>query len=315
MKKTLVIITSILLIGLVIYKNDSISDYLSKRLTNSQKLIIKDNNEYKKDYNFLYVKNSKDYIPYSEKDLIDIVFSMLNNGWDDFTFYCPSEYTSCISDMETLTRNDTTLAHVNNFVHPYNSYDKIKTTINESGEINIKITKLYTEDDINSINKKVDEIISNNYNSNDTDNNNLKRIHDYIINNVKYDVTRNNEGNSKYRSFMAYGPALEGYATCNGYADLMAIILSKLGYENFKVATTLYELKDKDAGHIWNAVKIDNKWLHIDLTWDDPVSDDGKDYLYHKYFLVNDEELKEADSGDVNVDEHNFNKSVYLEFK
>ena len=106
----------------------------------------------------------------------------------------------------------------------------------------------------------------------------------------------------------------EGYATCNGYADLMAIFLSKLGYENYKIATTKEEISYESNGHVWNAVKIKDKWLHLDLTWDDPVSTDGKDYLYHKYFLVNNEELKKADSGSVNVEEHNFNKSIYLEF-
>ena len=94
----------------------------------------------------------------------------------------------------------------------------------------------------------------------------------------------------------------------------MAIILSKLNYENYKVATTSDEISYESNGHIWNAVKIDNTWLHLDLTWDDPVDVNGKDYLYHKYFLVSTEEMAEADSGDVLVEEHNFNKSIYQEF-
>ena len=94
----------------------------------------------------------------------------------------------------------------------------------------------------------------------------------------------------------------------------MAIFLSKLNYENYKVATTAEEISYKSNGHIWNAVKIDGKYLHLDLTWDDPVSNDGKDYLYHKYFLVTTEEMKKADTGSVNVEEHNFNRSIYQEF-
>ena len=42
------------------------------------------------------------------------------------------------------------------------------------------------------------------------------------------------------------------------------------------------------------------------------VSDDGKDYLYHKYFLINNEELKQEDK---DLPDHIFNSSVYLEFK
>ena len=63
-----------------------------------------------------------------------------------------------------------------------------------------------------------------------------------------------------------------------------------MGYENFKIATT-----NETTGHVWNVVKINNEWLHLDLTWDDPVSSDGKDYLYHKYFLINTEGLIKAD--------------------
>ena len=94
----------------------------------------------------------------------------------------------------------------------------------------------------------------------------------------------------------------------------MAIILSKLNYENYKVATTSEEISYESNGHIWNAVKIDNEWLHLDLTWDDPVSTEGKDYLYHKYFLVSTEEMAKADAGNVKVEEHNFNKGIYQEF-
>lgn len=74
------------------------------------------------------------------------------------------------------------------------------------------------------------------------------------------------------------------YATCNGYTDLMAIFLTKIGFNNFKVATTPDEISYSTTGHIWNAVYLNDEWLHIDLTWDDPVSSDGKDYLFHTYF-------------------------------
>ena len=94
----------------------------------------------------------------------------------------------------------------------------------------------------------------------------------------------------------------------------MAIILSKLNYQNYKIATTQDEISYQSNGHVWNALKLSDKWLHLDLTWDDPVSEDGKDYLHHKYFLITTEEMKKADTGNVNVEEHNFNKSVYREF-
>ena len=62
------------------------------------------------------------------------------------------------------------------------------------------------------------------------------------------------------------------------------------------------------------AVYLNDEWLHIDLTWDDPVSSDGKDYLFHTYFLVSTEAMKEADQGETVIEEHNFNPLFYLEF-
>ena len=147
-----------------------------------------------------------------------------------------------------------------------------------------------------------------------SDNEKIKTIHDYIIKNAKYDVERNLTGNSNYKSYNAYGPLFEGYATCNGYTDLMAIFLNKMGYDNYKIATTPEEISYSATGHIWNAVKVDGKWLHLDLTWDDPVSNDGKDYLFHVYFLKTTEELRKVDKGETVIEDHNFNSLYYLDF-
>ena len=314
MRKYIIPLICYSIIIIMLVNINDITDFLSKTVSSNQILTIAKSNEYTKDYDFMFVQNSKDYIPHSYNDLINIIYSIINQGWKEFTFYCPSEYKECIKDMSKLSKDELTLTHINNFVHPYNSFDVIETSITESGEIKINVIYLYSNEQITAINEYVDKTIKDLYVNGEDDYENIKRIHDYIINNTKYDRIRNDEGNSEYESFNAYGPAIEGYATCNGYADLMAIILSKLNYENYKVATTKNEISYESNGHIWNAVKIDNNYLHLDLTWDDPVDLNGKDYLYHKYFLVSTEEMNAADKGQVNVEEHNFNKSIYQEF-
>ena len=57
---------------------------------------------------------------------------------------------------------------------------------------------------------------------------------------------------------------------------------------------------------MWNYVKINNEWLHLDLTWDDPVSEDGKDILDDKYFLIDDEALSKLEK-----DDHTYNADIY----
>ena len=45
------------------------------------------------------------------------------------------------------------------------------------------------------------------------------------------------------------------------------------------------------GGHAWNLVNVDGKLYHIDTTWDDPVSSDGRDLLRYKYFLIDDQTM------------------------
>ena len=314
MKKIIVAIICIISIILSIGFINPITDKLASIVSDEPVLVINDANEYTKEYDYLFVQRSDDYIPYSFQDLLNIYYSVINNGWDQFTFYCPDEYTECLSDVSKISGDELILTHLNNYIHPFNSFTNIKTSINENGEITLTIEYLYTDEEIQAIDAKADEVLASILTEDMDDYEKIKTIHDYIVNNTKYDVERNEEETSEYDSYTAYGPLFQGYATCNGYTDLMAIFLTKLGYNNFKVATTPDEISYSSTGHIWNAVYFDGAWLHIDLTWDDPVSSDGKDYLFHTYFLVSTEAMKEADQGETVIEEHNFNPLYYLEF-
>ncbi len=314
MKKLIIPIICLVLIILTVIFINPLTDNLASVISKEPVLVIKNSNNYTKDKDYLYVQRTKDYIPYSYQDLLNIYYSVINNGWDQFTFYCPDEYTKCLSDVSKISGDELILTHLNNYVHPFNSFTNIKTSINENGEINLTIKYLYTPKEEEKIDKKASEVLESIITDEMDDYEKIKTVHDYIVNNSKYDVERNEENNSKYNSYTAYGPLFQGYATCNGYTDLMAIYLTKLGFDNFKVATTPDEISYSTTGHIWNAVYFDDNWLHIDLTWDDPVSSDGKDYLFHTYFLVSTEAMKEADQGETVIEEHNFNPLFYLEF-
>lgn len=300
------IIISIILITIIVFEVtnlDIITNYCKKLINSRPDVIIVPKNEYYKSYDFIYIKNTEDFVPYSYNDLLNIFYSVINNGWEEFTFYCPTEYYECINDVKDISTQDVLLTEINNYVNPFNSFSTIQTVYDETGEITISLDRTYTEEEKNMINAKLDNVIKENINDSMTVEEKLKVLHDYIINHTKYDIEKNNTGSSKYHSNTAYGALIEGYATCNGYADIYALILDRLNIKNYRIASST---------HIWNAVNINNEWLHVDLTWDDPVSDDGKDYLYHTYFLVDNETLKKED-GDL-VD-HLFDSAIYLEFK
>lgn len=303
LRKVIIPILLFIVLIVVIIKMDSITNYIASFLEQTPKLVIPPGNEYTKKNEYLFLKPSEDFIPYSKQDLINVFYSIINNGYETFTFYCPDEYGNCIEDVKEISDDNELLTHINNYTHPYNNFDSFKTIFEESGEVTIKITRLYNEEMKKTIEQKVNSIISEQISADMDEQTKILTIHDYIINNAKYDVVKNQTGKSEYHSNIAYGPLIEGYAICGGYADAMAIFLTKLGFDNYKIASET---------HVWNAVLVNGKWLHLDLTWDDPVSEQGVDYLYHKYFLVNNEELLAADG---TLNNHIFKKSVYLEFK
>ncbi len=315
MKKIIIPLTSAILIILTVVFLNTIVNSLTSFFMINEPVLPTEISIYKKHHDYEYVQNTDSFIPYSNQDLMNILYTTINNGWDQATFYCPPEYIDCKLDMENISSSSQILTHINNFVHPYNSFTNIKVTVSEAGEVTFFIEFLYNEEQINKIDAEVDKIIFDlDINSlNDTDK--ILTIHDYIINNSKYDILINKNEESPYLSHLAYGPLFDKFATCNGYTDLMAIFLDKLNINNFKIATTPEEISYSSTGHIWNAVYIDNTWKHLDLTWDDPIDENSdKDYLLHDYFLISSEELIENDKGENNLEEHNFNTSIYYEF-
>lgn len=301
MKKTLNIIFCLGIIGLLVYYIDPITDKLASVLSGEKKVIINKENEYAKNYDFAYIHLVDEFIPYSYNDLLDIFYSVLNNGTETFTFYCPDEYTQCLDDVKKISEDESILTNISSFVHPFNNFKEIQATGDSSGEITLHISHLYTNEEIEQINKEIDKIMGQIINANMTDYEKIKTFHDYIINHTKYDsdVTT---GNGHKDSSKATGLLFEHYSVCGGYADVMAIFLSKIGIKNFKVAS---------KSHVWNAVYLTDSdtWVHLDLTWDDPVTlNSDVDTLLHKFFLINTSALQEFDTGN-----HEFDPIIYQE--
>jgi len=122
MKKFIIPIISIVILVLTIVFLNPITDKIASLVSREPDIIIKSANSYKKNIDYAFVKNTDNYTPYSYQDLLNIFYSIINNGWSEFTFYCPEEYKSCIKDIEDISDNETLLTHLNNYVHPFNSF-------------------------------------------------------------------------------------------------------------------------------------------------------------------------------------------------
>jgi len=262
---------------------------------------LEGHNSYFRKYGYHFLENTTDFNPHSKQDLIDIYYTVINAGKEEFTFYCPEDWEDCLSEVKYLANDQTTLSHINNFVHPYNGFKHIETEYDSVGKITIHIEKTYSKSDIEKINAKVKKIKSSLYNKSLSPIDQIKVYHDYIVNNSKYDSNRSDDNIVKYKSDIAYGPLIEGKGLCGGYTDAMALFLEDMDIQNIKVAS---------ENHVWNAVFLNNKWYHLDLTWDDPVTPDGKDLLEHNFFLIETAKLREIEK-----EQHIFSVNVYQELK
>ena len=304
MKKLIGYLIVIIILLLLIFSNDisvAFNHYYENKYFIPTTLV---NNEYSRNYNFNYVQLTNNFFPNNKQDILNIYYTFINSGMDEFTFYCKSDYENCYNDVDDIADNQVIVSNINNFVHPYNSFKNIETNIQnylfiKGKKITIKNNKNYDDNMISIINTKVKNTIDDNikYNLNDKDK--IKIIHDYIINNTKYDSERSDQNTINYKSDTAYGTLVEGHSICSGYADAMMLFLEKLNIKNYKISS---------KNHGWNYVYLDGKWYNLDLTWDDPVSKDGKDVLEYNFFLINDDELLKLDKI-----EHTFDKTVYSE--
>ena len=305
MKRKYVLIFFILILLLIILNQNVIVTYIAKNFLYKNEVVVPEYSYYHLDTNFNYVKETNDFVPKNKQDLLNIVYTILNNGWDSFTFYCSEEYISCKNDVNSIFKDQSSLSHLNNFVHPYNTYNTITADISSLGRIKIDVKKLYSENMIKQIDEKVNSIYKEIIKDDMSDRDKILAVHDYIINNTVYDEERSNailsgdKSNNNSNSHSAYGLLYEGKAICGGYADTMALFLDKMGITNMKIAT--YD-------HVWNAVLLDGVWYHLDLTWDDPVSSSGENILTHTFFLLTSEQLASQNTG-----QHNYDKKIYSE--
>lgn len=294
--KNVILIIIILLAAFIIYFNFHDIKIFFKSVLFENEIIIPETNEFKRNYNYNKFKVNDDYIPKSKDDLYNIYFNVLNNGWNNFTFYCPFEYKSCLDDIENVSADNTKLSNINGYINPYNSFKIVDTTITSFGEIIIRIEKNYTEDQILILQEKIKEIVNNLNLTNLSDREKITQIHNYIIANTQYDSERAETKTSKYASDKAYGVLFEGYGVCSGYSDALSLFLDYFNIPNIKLS---------NEEHVWNLVYIENNWLHVDITWDD---NDKAHLPKTSYLLITTEKLAEIDE-----EKHNFDKNFFIE--
>ena len=125
----------------------------------------------------------------------------------------------------------------------------------------------------------------------------IRFAHDWLIKNVDYDTDYD----------MVSSTTLKGLyknkkAVCQGYAIAFGVFMKYMGIPSKYVVS-------KNKNHMWNMVKLDGKWYHVDVTWDDPVDieDVTKNHPAYDYFLQSSKNFRSKSSSS----DHKFNAKNY----
>ncbi|MGG7178337.1 transglutaminase domain-containing protein [Clostridium paraputrificum] len=143
-----------------------------------------------------------------------------------------------------------------------------------------------------AVQKKVEDIVSEVIKPEMKDYEKEKALHDYVINNCKFDQ-RYYSGDMPKESYTVYGVLVNGIGVCQGYAIAMDKLLKAVGIETTIITgEALNNDGDGYIKHAWNIVEIGGENYHLDLTWDDPIMVDGGDKLRYSYFNITDEQIE-----------------------
>jgi transglutaminase-like putative cysteine protease len=146
------------------------------------------------------------------------------------------------------------------------------------GDFKICFNVQYSEskEQTDYVTQRVDEILSKIITDDMNDFQKEKAIHDYIVLNVRYDTN--------FIERTAYAALTKGKVVCQGYSLLAYKMLNRAGIETRIIEGTA------NGSHLWNLVKLDGRWYHLDCTWDDPVpNQDG--VISYKFFNLTDEQI------------------------
>ncbi len=117
-----------------------------------------------------------------------------------------------------------------------------------------------------------------------------KAIHDYIVTTFKYgplDVET-----PPLRAHTIVGLINDGEGVCEAYAQTFNILGKMCGLDVQCITG-----KMEGVSHMWNIIKLDGEYYHVDVTSDDPTPDDGNRLIYSNFNLT-DEQISEKHTWD-----------------
>lgn len=108
-------------------------------------------------------------------------------------------------------------------------------------------------------------------------------IHDFVCSNVRYDKLK------KPYSHEIIGPLGQGVGVCEGIAKTVKILCDALGIWCMIAISDANPEKKIKYRHAWNIVRMDGKYYHLDVTFDNSLGHDG--IIRYDYFNLEDKQF------------------------
>ena len=172
-------------------------------------------------------------------------------------------------------------------------YNKTYKVLINSGNNETYLLNDFTKEKVDSTIieiEKVKEYFVQNKNQNTYQN--IKNIHDYLVETIDYDQTI-----SRQNTYNLYGALVEKNCVCEGYAKAFKYLADALNIPAVIVSGTGTNSEGNTENHAWNYVQINEKWYAVDCTWDDPILIGGAiltNSTKYKYFLKGSNEFDKA---------------------
>ena len=120
-----------------------------------------------------------------------------------------------------------------------------------------------------------------------------KHIHDHFVRHMLYRDCPETDVRGQHAAHTAIGPLLRSTGVCEGFAKAMTLVLRRAGLQamyvsgqsafNLEMGGGLAAGAGSDTGHAWNCVLIGGKSYHMDVTWDNSLTEqDGP--IRYDYF-------------------------------
>ena len=265
----------------MIYHNNR---FYYNQLDNYSKAIydaVYDNKEYLKQGNYK-IDLDYDFSPILDKNSDN---TLINNYYNDAMnalnldvsslFYI--DYSKMSLSIETTTSILGTKHELN--ISSGNNENYLHSNFSSQSEIENAISNL-----LNIKHNVINKAVGSTYNK-------LTIMHDWLIENIEYDSSSVNKNT-------IYGALIDRKTVCEGYARTFKYLLDELEIDNVLIVGTAQNSAGNTEEHMWNYVKLNDRWYAVDCTWDDPILVNGVGTINyetkHKYFMIGSNKLFET---------------------